>query len=921
MKNYKLQHNYKIIVILTTIFVTLSCNSNRLIYVQNLRCEHLANPLGINSRQPRFSWINISDQQGSAQTSYQIIVASEKDILTEDKNDYWNSGKVNSSQNHLITYKGKDLKSGQILYWKVRVWDQNDNVSEWSEPSRLSIGLLTPQDWKASYIGFIDSNITENKSNINSETGSQVLNGFNLTPQFRKQFSVIAPDKKETYLLHINSLGYHEVYLNGKQVSDNVLSPAVSQFNKRSLINTYDVTEFIKSGQNDIIVWLGSGWYTDGLPGVTASGPAFKAQLDKVSNKTISNVIVTDETWTARNSEYERIGNWRSGRYGGEIINGNLETRNLFLESPDELVWNKVSLVDIPVHEVTPQMTEPNRIKDTISPISAVRLSENTYLIDMGTTISGWFEITFPELEKNQEIIMEFSDHLTNDGEIYWQGQIDKYIASGSGTEHFINKFNYHGFRYVKITNLNQEPKLSDIKAHFIHTDFESTSSFISSDEDLNQIHDMISYTLRNVGLGGYLVDCPQIERLGYGGDGNASTITAQTMFNLAPMYNNWIQAWGDVIREDGGMPHTAPNPYSAGGGPYWCGFIISASWNTYKNYADKRILEKYYPVMLKWLEYVDRYCIDGLLKKWPNTDYRNWYLGDWATPEGVGDPNHLDEASVDLVSNCYLSVCLNQMEEIASVLGKEEDKKKFSEKKAELNRKIHENFYNAADGYYATGSQIDIIFPMLCGAAPEELHENLIEILVKRTAEKFNGHLNTGLVGIPVMMEWAATANKPNFVYSMLKKKSYPGYLYMIENGATTTWEHWNGNRSRIHNCFNGVGQWFYQVVGGIRIVDNIPAYKKFLIDPQIPEGVTWAKTSQMTPYGMIEVNWELFETRMQLDVKVPVGATGILQIPEYTSEVIVNSEIIFSRSLGVSNPVDQFELSSGNHTIEFRF
>jgi alpha-L-rhamnosidase len=134
MKNYKLQHNYKIIVILTTIFVTLSCNSNRLIYVQNLRCEHLANPLGINSRQPRFSWINISDQQGSVQTSYQIIVASEKDILTEDKNDYWNSGKVNSSESHLITYKGKDLKSGQILYWKVRVWDQNDNVSEWSEP-------------------------------------------------------------------------------------------------------------------------------------------------------------------------------------------------------------------------------------------------------------------------------------------------------------------------------------------------------------------------------------------------------------------------------------------------------------------------------------------------------------------------------------------------------------------------------------------------------------------------------------------------------------------------------------------------------------------------------------------------------------------------------------------------------------------
>src|SRR5690606_6084665 len=143
-------------------------------------------------------------------------------------------------------------------------------------------------------------------------------------------------------------------------------------------------------------------------------------------------------------------------------------------------------------------------------------------------------------------------------------------------------------------------------KAHFIHTDFEVTSSFSSSDEDLNRIHDMISYTIRNVGLGGYLVDCPQIERLGYGGDGNASTITAQTMFNLAPLYNNWLQAWGDVIREDGDMPYIAPNPYNAGGGPYWSGFIISASWNTYQHYGDKRILEKYYPTMIKWLEFVN---------------------------------------------------------------------------------------------------------------------------------------------------------------------------------------------------------------------------------------------------------------------------------------------------------------------------
>lgn len=910
MKHFYLQYETKLIVILLTTFLIAGCTSNFPIRIQNLTCENLHEPLGINSLQPHFSWINISEKQNKHQTAYQLIVATEIDLLTEDNSDYWNSGKVTSSESNLIRYNGKDLNSGQILYWKVRVWDENNQVSKWSKPAKLSIGLLKPDDWSASYIGFIES-----------DSGTGEVNGFQQTPQFRKQFSVNTLDKKESFILYVNSLGYHEVYLNGKKVGDDVLSPAVTQFDKRSLTNTYDVTDFIKSGQNNLIIWLGSGWYTEGLPGVVGKGPLFKAQLEKVSRNNINKILVSDESWTARNSEYERISNWRSGSYGGEIVKGNLEMRNIALESPDQLTWSKVTTVNIPEHEVTPQMTEPNRIKETINPISTIRLTENSHLIDMGTTITGWFEITFPELQMNQEIVMEYSDHFNDEGELYGQGQVDKYIASGNGTEHFMNKFNYHGFRYVKISNLNQEPRLSDIKAHFIHTDFETISTFESSDDELNSIHDMISYTLKNVGLGGCLVDCPQLERLGYGGDGNASTITAQTMFNLAPLYNNWLQAWGDVIREDGGMPHTAPNPYSAGGGPFWCGFIISASWNTYQHYGDKRILEKYYPIMLQWLDYVNRYSVDGLLKKWPNTDYRNWYLGDWATPEGVGDPNHVDEKSVDLVNNCYISVCYSQMEEIALALGKENDKRVFSKMKNDLNKKIHETFYNEDEGYYSTGSQIDIIFPMLCGAAPKELHDNLTKTLINRTEKEFNGHLNTGLVGIPVMMEWASTVNQPDFIYSMLKQKSYPGYLYMLENGATTTWEHWNGQRSRIHNCYNGIGQWFYQIVGGIRTVRGVPAYKRFIVDPQIPKGVTWAKTSQISPYGKIEVYWKLLEDKIIMNLKVPVGSTAILQYPKLASNIKINNELIYTESERLSVTEREYELESGCYVIEFLF
>ena len=891
----------KLITTLFLLLLTIGCTSKSNLKVTDLRCEYLKEPLGINTLVPRFNWKNTSKIQGTKQTAYQILVSSDINDLAENHANLWNSGKVTSSKSILVTYHGKALSPGQHLYWKIRVWDENDKASSWSDPAKFSIGLLEPSDWSASYIRFSEDIDTEN------------TDGFQACPQFRKQFSVEKPAKQETFLLHVNSLGYHEVYINGEKVGNDVLSPAVSQFDKRSLANSYDITEYIRAGQNDLIVWLGSGWYTKGLPGVVGNGPAFKAQLEKTSSNSINKILVTDESWTVRMSEYERISNWRSGNYGGETITGNLETRNKVFETPEAFIWNTVSIIDIPEHEVTPQMVEPNRIKETINPVSIDRLNDSTFLVNMGKTITGWFEITFPILQKGQEIVMEYSDHLKDDGEIANQRQIDRYVASGNGTEQFCNKFNYHGFQYIKISNLDKSPEINKIKAHFIHTDFDSASTFVSSDKDLNDIHDMISYTLRNVGLGGYLVDCPQFERLGYGGDGNSSLISAQTMFELAPLYYNWLQAWGDVIREDGGMPHIAPNPYSAGGGPFWCGFIISAAWSSYQHYGDIRLLEEHYSVMQRWLEYVDRYSEDGLLKKWPNTDYRNWYLGDWATPTGVSNPNHEDERSVDLVNNCYISVCFRQMEDIASVLGKEDDKELYSKKRDELNKMLHKTFYDEELGYYATGSQIDIIFPMLAKVIPAELEDKLIQTLKERTEKIDNGHLNTGLVGIPVMMEWASSANQPDFIYSMLKKKTYPGYLYMIEQGATTTWEHWNGHRSRIHNCYNGVGQWFYQVVGGIRTIKGEPAYKKFIIEPQIPDGVTWAKTSQSTPRGKIEVNWELKDEKMIMEVEVPLGSTGVLHYPAGTTEVEINDEKITSTE-------NRIELENGKYSIKYK-
>jgi len=286
---------------------------------------------------------------------------------------------------------------------------------------------------------------------------------------------------------------------------------------------------------------------------------------------------------------------------------------------------------------------------------------------------------------------------------------------------------------------------------------------------------------------------------------------------------------------------------------------------------------------MQKWLEYVDKYTVDGLLTPWPDTDYRGWYLGDWATPTGI---DQQAEASVGLVNNCFVAVCYDNMQKIAKVLGKTNDAGLYSQKKDQLQKQIHKSYFDSSKNTYATATQIDLAYPMLAGVVPDDLTSAVTQSLVNETEKNRSGHFACGLVGIPVLTEWSVKTQSADLMYSMLKKKDYPGYLYMIENGATTTWEHWNGDRSRIHNCYNGIGSWFYQAVGGIRSAENVPAYRQVLIQPQIAKGITWAKTFKATPYGKLVVNWELKEKLMELDVEIPVGSEAGVIIPSGTKK-----------------------------------
>jgi alpha-L-rhamnosidase len=301
---------------------------------------------------------------------------------------------------------------------------------------------------------------------------------------------------------------------------------------------------------------------------------------------------------------------------------------------------------------------------------------------------------------------------------------------------------------------------------------------------------------------------------------------------------------------------------------------------------------------------------VDGLLKRWPDTDYRNWYLGDWLPPHGV---NQRDQASVDLVDNCAVSECYSLLEKMARILGKNEDASLYASRKDALNNLLHQTYFRPDSAGYASNSQIDIAYPMIAQVTPSALVSAVKEKMLYETEHTLKGHAGTGLVGISIITEWALKFNQPEWMYSMLKKRDYPGYLYMIDNGATATWEDWDKPRSYIHNCFNGIGSWFYQAIGGIAPDETAPGYRKVWIKPQIPDGISWAKVTKETPYGTLSVHWQKNDAQLDFDISVPVGCTAYVPFPEHTTSYILDGKRFDKTG---SEPV---VLESGKYKVSF--
>jgi alpha-L-rhamnosidase len=276
----------------------------------------------------------------------------------------------------------------------------------------------------------------------------------------------------------------------------------------------------------------------------------------------------------------------------------------------------------------------------------------------------------------------------------------------------------------------------------------------------------------------------------------------------------------------------------------------------------------------------------DGLLMGWPDEPYRNWYLGDWAKPLR----NERDEErSTHLINNCVIIQCTDRMARIADDLGRPDEAAAYRTRAAALRDATHAEFWRPDAGTYADDTQLDLGYALLVDLPPAALRPAVLARLETKILEEHDGHLDVGLVGVPILTESLMKAGRNDLVFSYVNQTDFPGWGHMLANGATTTWEHWNGGRSHIHNCFNSLGPWFYQALAGIR--PAAPGYARVLLKPEPAGDVRWVKARQETPRGPVESVWRIAEGRFEWEVRVPPNATAEVHVPTADPKAVLES------------------------------
>ncbi|GHO72798.1 alpha-L-rhamnosidase [Ktedonobacter sp. SOSP1-85] len=878
-----------------------------------LRCEYAQNPLGIDCVYPRFYWRLEASQRGARQSAYQILVASSPEALAKRTSLLWDSGKVLSEHSTHIAYAGLSLQSRQRVWWQVRIWDEQGQVSDYSEPAWWEMGLLQRDDWRGQWMVVPEpeqaaAHFSPHLAQQSGVLAEEIERWQHIQAEFdekarpcplvRKEFRVGAGLKQAR--LYATARGLYLLSLNGQRVGDDYFRPGWTDYHQRLQYQTYDVTSLLVPGENALGVILGDGWYRGVMSWLGQRnfyGQSVQAlvQLELEYSDGSREVVVSDESWKTATGALQY-----SDMLMGEAYDARLEQPGWDQAGFDEAHWQAVTIQPLDATLLVAQYGPGVQKVAELTPQQIRELQPGTYLVDLGQNMVGWMRlrVTGPA---GTTVQLRFGEMLQADGTLYTENlrtarATDLYTLKGEGEEVYEPHFTFHGFRYVEVTGYPGQLTNEHITGIVVQTPTPPTGSLLSSNAMLNQLVHNIEWGQR----GNFLevpTDCPQRdERLGWMGDAQIFARTATYNADVAAFFTRWLSDVADAQSPEGWLPNIVPSIIDPrAGAPAWSDAGIIVPWTLYLAYGDTRLLARQYTSMTRWLEFLVEANPDGRWRKRRNGGGEGqWDFGDWLSIEA--------ETPKDVIADAFFAHSAALLAKIARVLGREDDAMRYDKLFARI-QTAFQTSHITPDGRVAGETQTGYVLALRFGLMPEALRPIATQHLVE-DIQRRGGHLSTGFVGVAHLLPTLTENGRVDVAYQLLLKDTFPSWGYSIRHGATTIWERWDGwtaekgfqtplMNSFNHYSFGSVGEWLYRYAAGIETQEMPePAFKQSILRPFPDPSLQRLRAVYDSIHGRIVSAWAYEESTFTWQIELPPNTTATVYVPAAPGALINDQE-----------------------------
>ena len=841
-----------------------------------LRCDGRTAPLAVADATPEFSWSDETASpalRGVRQSAYQVRVAASGTAGAMAKPLLWDSGKVQSSQTYGIPYGGLALEAGHKYTWQVRVWDEDDHPTAWSQPAHLTQAPEIQAEWIAA-------------AATDEEAGEQPL------PLFRKSFALPAPVTRAT--LYASGLGQDELRINGRKVGSDELTPGWSDYRSTVFYDSYDVTALLHAGANAVGVMLGNGMYRvlktpDRYTKFVGSygPPKCIVQLSVELANGRAMVIASDGSWKTAPGPITF-----SSTYGGEDYDARREPAHWDRPGYDDSRWNQALVTTGPGGTLRPELAHPIRVMHTYAPIKITRPRPGVLVYDLGQNFAGWPAIAVRG-PAGATVKLIPGELLNKDGTVSQRSsggpQWFSYTLRGGGIERWHPRFSYYGFRYVQVEGAAVgagsapagKPRLLALRGEAVHTSSASVGSFASSNELLNRIHTLILRAIENNAVS-IFTDCPHREKLGWLEETHLMAPSLLYDFDFAGLYAATARNIADAQTHGGPkaglVPEIAPQyvVFKVDNGafddsPEWGSAAVLAPWYLFERTGDRRFLAAQLGVMRAYTAYLGTRAHDGIV---------SYGLGDWYDI-GPGEPGMSKLTTAGVTATAIYYQDLRVMEEATALLGFKEESRRYRQIAEQERAAFNARFFDRDRHRYDKGSQTAQAMPLVLGLVPEGERAHVLQALVDDIRVHGN-HVTAGDVGYHYVVDALLEGGRSDVLLDMLERTDAPSYGYQLAQGATSLTEAWDANprSSQDHFMLGDAEEWFYRGLGGINVDLSAAPPRQIVLRPYVPGKMAWVHCRYRSALGLIESDWRRGAAETTYNFVVPVNATATVEL-----------------------------------------